>query len=102
MDVGRRNLLLRRCFEEGNPSTLYIKGVEYLYRLDRQEEGLVLIKRAVDEGLEQALYTYAMTLKILSDDVVYFSRLTRETVCKIWNVDRCEDGVGVVIITMRS
>ncbi|CAN6823047.1 unnamed protein product [Brassica oleracea var. botrytis] len=25
--VGMRNLLLRRCFEEGNPSTLFVKGV---------------------------------------------------------------------------
>ncbi|CAN6859673.1 unnamed protein product [Brassica oleracea] len=44
--VGKRNLLLRRCFEEANPSTLYVKGVEYFYRLDRHVEGLALIKRA--------------------------------------------------------
>ncbi|CAF1741168.1 unnamed protein product [Brassica oleracea] len=46
--VGKRNLLLRRCFEEANPSTLYVKGVEYFYRLDRHVEGLALIKRAAD------------------------------------------------------
>ena len=50
--VGKRNLLLRRCFEEGNPSTLYVKGVEYFYRLDRHVEGLALIKRAADAGFE--------------------------------------------------
>ncbi|KAL0722869.1 hypothetical protein Bca4012_037468 [Brassica carinata] len=27
--------LLRRCYQEGNPSTLYIKGVEFFYRQDR-------------------------------------------------------------------
>ncbi|KAF3487058.1 hypothetical protein F2Q69_00052883 [Brassica cretica] len=40
--VGSRNLLLRRCFEEGNPSTLYVKGVEYFYRIDRHREDWVL------------------------------------------------------------
>ncbi|CAN7028888.1 unnamed protein product [Brassica oleracea var. botrytis] len=44
--VSKRNLLLRRCFEEANPSTLYVKGVEYFSRLDRHVEGLALIKRA--------------------------------------------------------
>ncbi|KAF3511778.1 hypothetical protein F2Q69_00006365 [Brassica cretica] len=66
--VGMRNLLLRRCFEEGNPSTLYVKGVEYFYRLDRRVEGLAWIKRAADAGFERASYTYAMTRKIFSDD----------------------------------
>ncbi|WZZ71555.1 hypothetical protein YC2023_082925 [Brassica napus] len=33
--VGRRNLLLIRCYAEGNPSCLYIKGVECFYGLDR-------------------------------------------------------------------
>ena len=56
--------LLRRCFEEGNPSTLYIKGVEYFFKLDRHQEGLASIKRAADAGFERALYTYAMTCKI--------------------------------------
>ena len=76
--VGMRNLLLRRCFEEGNPSTLYVKGVEYFYRLDRRVEGLAWIKRAADAGFERASYTYAMTRKIFSDDGEYLSRFTRE------------------------
>ncbi|CAN6881734.1 hypothetical protein Bca4012_071692 [Brassica carinata] len=75
--LGTRNLLLRRCYEEGNPSTFYVKGVEYFYWLDRLDEGLRLLKRAVDAGYERALYTYAMTRKILWEDEEYFSRFTR-------------------------
>ncbi|XP_018463987.2 F-box protein At2g35280-like [Raphanus sativus] len=56
--------LLKRCYQEGNPSTLYIKGVEYLYIQDRHVEGLALIKRAADACYQPASYTYAMTTKI--------------------------------------
>ncbi|KAF3505484.1 hypothetical protein F2Q69_00005518 [Brassica cretica] len=80
--------LLRRCFEEGNPSTLYIKGVEYFFKLDRHQEGLASIKRAADAGFERALYTYAMTCKIFWEDEEYFSRFTKESVGKIGKVVR--------------
>ncbi|KAL0875785.1 hypothetical protein Bca101_025490 [Brassica carinata] len=49
--------LLRRCYDAGNPSTFYIKGVEYFYRLDRQEEGLALLKSAADAGYEEELFS---------------------------------------------
>ncbi|KAJ4889305.1 putative F-box protein [Raphanus sativus] len=75
--------LLRRCYLEGNPSTLYIKGVEYFYRQDRQEEGLTLIKRATDAGIERALYTYAMTTAAWSGDGYHFCGLRRAYVCEI-------------------
>ncbi|KAF3592905.1 hypothetical protein DY000_02022715 [Brassica cretica] len=91
--VGKRNLLLRRCFEEGNPSTLYVKGVEYFYRLDHHIEGLALIKRPADAGFEQASYTYAMTRKIFSDDGEYLSRFTREYVAKIGMVVKSSEGI---------
>ena len=91
--VGKRNLLLRRCFEEANPSTLYVKGVEYFYRLDRHVEGLALIKRAADAWFERASYTYAMTRKIFSDDGEYLSRFTREYVAKIRMVVRSSEGI---------
>ncbi|KAG2270542.1 hypothetical protein Bca52824_065097 [Brassica carinata] len=40
-----------------NPSTLYIKGVEYFYTLQCHEEGLALMKRAADAGyLTKAVY----------------------------------------------
>ncbi|KAL0690071.1 hypothetical protein Bca4012_089749 [Brassica carinata] len=73
----RRNLLLRRCYAEGNPSFLYIKGVEYFYGLDREKEGLGLLKRAADAG----------------EDEEYFSRFTRESVGRIGMVVRDEDSV---------
>ncbi|XP_013726239.1 F-box protein At2g35280-like [Brassica napus] len=66
--VGLRNTLLRRCYNLGSPSTLYIKGVEYFYLLDRHEEGLALIKRAADAGFERGLYTYAMPRKLYWED----------------------------------
>ena len=50
------------------PSTLYVKGLEYFYGLDRLDEGLPLLKRAADAGYERAFYTYAMTRKILCED----------------------------------
>ncbi|KAL0847076.1 hypothetical protein Bca101_020322 [Brassica carinata] len=93
--------LLRRCYQEGNPSTLYIKGVEIFYRQDCHVEGLALIKRAADAGYPRALYTYAMTTKIWSGDGDHFYGFTRETVAKIgkvvrnsegiWNIDHNED-----------
>ncbi|KAG2330192.1 hypothetical protein Bca52824_001372 [Brassica carinata] len=76
-NVRIRNRLLRRCFREGNPSTLYIKGVEYFFRLERHEEGLALIKRAADAGYERALCTYVMTMKLYHQNEEYLSRFTR-------------------------
>ncbi|KAG2306900.1 hypothetical protein Bca52824_026648 [Brassica carinata] len=55
----------------------------YFYRLERHDEGLALIKRAVDAGFERALYIYAMTRKIFRQDEEYFSRFTRESVARI-------------------
>uniref|UniRef100_M4F729 At2g35280-like TPR domain-containing protein n=1 Tax=Brassica campestris TaxID=3711 RepID=M4F729_BRACM len=56
--------LLKACYDEGNPSTLYIKGVQFFYSLDLHEEGLSLMKRAADAGYERAVYTHAMTRAI--------------------------------------
>ncbi|KAG2313885.1 hypothetical protein Bca52824_017007 [Brassica carinata] len=38
--------LLKTCYEERNPSTLYIEGVQFFYTFEKQEEGLALVKRA--------------------------------------------------------
>ncbi|CAN6814808.1 unnamed protein product [Brassica oleracea] len=84
--VGERNLLLRRFFEEGNPSTLYVKGVEYFYRLDCHVEGLSLIKRAADAGFERA------TCLDLQENTLLRSE---------WWIDPPR-GYGIGIITMRS
>ncbi|KAF2574011.1 hypothetical protein F2Q70_00005045 [Brassica cretica] len=91
--LGTQHLLLRRCYEEGNPSTLYVKGVEYFYGLDRLDEGLCLLKRVVDAGYERALYTYAMTRQIFWEDEEYFSRFTRESVGRMGMVVRNEDPI---------
>ncbi|CAN7042791.1 unnamed protein product [Brassica rapa subsp. trilocularis] len=82
------HLLLRTLYAAGNPSALYIKGVQFFFTFGLQEEGLALMKRAADAGFERALYTYAMTCKIFWDDEEYFSRLTRKNVDMIGRVVR--------------
>ncbi|KAG2315665.1 hypothetical protein Bca4012_066480 [Brassica carinata] len=47
--------LLKACYAEGNPSTLYIKGVQLFYSFDLKEEGLSLMKHAADAGYERAV-----------------------------------------------
>ncbi|KAJ4902040.1 F-box protein [Raphanus sativus] len=98
--VGSRNLLLRRCYAEGNPSTLYIKGVEYFYRLDRNEDGLALLKTVAGAGYERTLYTYAMTTKFFSEDGEYISRFTRESFLRHeWLLDpHTGDGIGIIML----
>ncbi|KAF3550422.1 hypothetical protein DY000_02010230 [Brassica cretica] len=93
--LGRRHLLLRRCYAEGNLSTLYIKGVVYFYGLDRLDEGLRLLKRAADAGYERALYTYAMTRKFFCEDEESFSCFTRESIGRMGMVVRNEDPIWV-------
>lgn len=78
--VGMGYLLLRRCYDAGNPSIVYIKGLEYLYRLDRHEKGIAYLKSSADVGFHRALYTYAMTAKVFNDDRKYFSSFTRKSV----------------------
>ncbi|KAL0772772.1 hypothetical protein Bca101_037923 [Brassica carinata] len=87
--------LLRRCYAQGNPSTLYIKGAEYFYRRNMYIEGLDLMKRAADAGFERASYTYAMTSKLWDDDGDHFRGFSRDYVAKIgllghwalWDID---------------
>ena len=56
--------LFKTCYAERNPSTLYMKGVQFFFTFNLQEEGLAFMKLAADEGYEAAVYTYAMTRKI--------------------------------------
>ncbi|CAN6801821.1 unnamed protein product [Brassica oleracea] len=53
--------LLKTCYAERNPSTLYMKGVQFFFTFKLQEEGLAFMKLAAGEGYERAVYTYAMT-----------------------------------------
>ncbi|CAF2078454.1 unnamed protein product [Brassica napus] len=96
--TGLRDTLLRRCYDVGNPSTLYIKGVEYFYVLECHEEGLALMKRAADAGYERALYTYAMTRKLYWDDEEYFASFTREAVGTIGWLVRMDDAPWVPVV----
>ena len=80
--------LFKTCFAERNPSTLYMKGVQFFFTFNLQEEGLAFMKLAADEGYERAVYTYAMTRKIFWGDEEYFARFTRESVDRIGKLVR--------------
>ena len=47
--------LLKSCYTEGNPSTLYIKGVQFFFSFGLKEKGLSLMRRAADAGYECAV-----------------------------------------------
>ncbi|KAL0749114.1 hypothetical protein Bca101_031117 [Brassica carinata] len=47
--------LLKTCYAERNPSTIYIKGVQFFYSYDEKDYGLSLMKRAADAGYERAV-----------------------------------------------
>ncbi|KAF2561299.1 hypothetical protein F2Q70_00017959 [Brassica cretica] len=70
--------LLKSYYAEGNPSTLYMKGVQFFFSFGLKEEGLSLMKRASDAGYERAVYTYAMTRAIFCCDGQYFAGIPRE------------------------
>ena len=89
----RLRYLLRRCYAQGNSSTLYIKGVEYFYRRNMYVEGLDLMKRAADAGFERASYTYAMTSKLWDDDGDHFRGFSRDYVAKIGLLVRSSAGL---------
>ncbi|KAF3579351.1 hypothetical protein DY000_02033849 [Brassica cretica] len=81
--------LLKTCYAERNPSTLYIKGVQFVFTLDLEEEGVALMKLAADSRYERAMYTHAMTRKIFwDDDEGYFARFPRESVIRIGKLVR--------------
>ncbi|CAN7120575.1 unnamed protein product, partial [Brassica rapa subsp. narinosa] len=80
--------LLKACYGEGNPSTLYIKGVQFFYSLDLHEEGLSLMKRAADAGYERAVYTHAMTRAIFEGEGKYFDGILFESVDRIGKLVR--------------
>ncbi|KAF2538581.1 hypothetical protein F2Q68_00022276 [Brassica cretica] len=79
--------LFKTCYAERNPSTLYMKGVQFFFTFNLQEEGLAFMKLAADEGYERAVYTYAMTRKIFWGDEEYFARFTRESVVRIGEIE---------------
>ncbi|KAF2606242.1 hypothetical protein F2Q68_00043634 [Brassica cretica] len=80
--------LFKTCYAERNPSTLYMKGVQFFFTFNLQEEGFAFMKLAADERYERAVYTYAMTRKIFWGDEEYFVRFTRESVVRIGKLVR--------------
>ncbi|CAN6844995.1 unnamed protein product [Brassica oleracea] len=80
--------LLKSCYAEGNPSTLYIRGVQFFFSFGLKEEGLSLMKRAADAGYERAVYTHAMTRAIFCCDAQYFDGIPRESVQRIGKLVR--------------
>ncbi|KAF3571182.1 hypothetical protein F2Q69_00060535 [Brassica cretica] len=80
--------LLKTCYAERNPSTLYMKGVQFFFTFNLQEEGLAFMKLAADEGYERAVYKYAMTRTKIWGDEEYFARFTRESVDRIGKLVR--------------
>ncbi|KAL0749854.1 hypothetical protein Bca101_031857 [Brassica carinata] len=80
--------LLKTCYTERNPSTLYIKGVQFVFTYNLKEEGVALMKLAADAGYERAVYTHAMTRKIFWDDGQYFAGIPRESVQRIGKLVR--------------
>ncbi|KAF3538361.1 hypothetical protein F2Q69_00023613 [Brassica cretica] len=80
--------LLKSCYAERNPSTLYIKGVQLFFSFGLKEEGLSLMKRASDAGYKRAVYTHAMTQAIFWCDGQYFAGIPRESVQRIGKLVR--------------
>ncbi|CAF1945601.1 unnamed protein product [Brassica napus] len=60
-----------------------MKGVQFSFTFNLQEEGLAFMKLAADEGYERAVYIFAMTRKIFWGNEEYFARFTRESVDRI-------------------
>ncbi|KAL0715899.1 hypothetical protein Bca4012_065221 [Brassica carinata] len=103
----------------GNPSTLYIKGVQFYYTFDKQDEGLALMKRATDAGYERAVYTHTITRAIFRGEGKYFHGISTETVerigklvrsvkwgCGLWHADefrsRRADFISSVVLSIYS
>ncbi|KAF2531684.1 hypothetical protein F2Q70_00029433 [Brassica cretica] len=80
--------LLKSCYAEGNPSTLYIKGVQFYFTFGLQEECLSLMKRTADARYEHAVYTHAITQAIFLCDGQYFHGIPREWVLRIGKLVR--------------
>ena len=87
-DLDIPSQFLKTCYEEGNPSTIYIKGAQFVYTFGFKEEGLALMKRAADAGYERAVYLHAITRVIFWSDGQYISRIPRESAERIGKLVR--------------
>ncbi|KAL0742303.1 hypothetical protein Bca4012_083816 [Brassica carinata] len=87
-DLNMPSHFLKTCYEEGNPSTIYIKGAQFVYTFSFKEEGLALMKRAADAGYERAVYLHAITRVIFWSDGQYISHIPRELAERIGKLVR--------------
>ena len=82
-DLDMPSQFLKTCYEEGNPSTIYLKGAQFFFSWCFKEEGLYLLKQAADAGYERAVYLHAITRVIYWSDGEYMSRIPRESVARM-------------------
>ncbi|KAL0649784.1 hypothetical protein Bca4012_092475 [Brassica carinata] len=80
--------LLKTCYAERNPSTLYIKGVQFFFSFSLKKEGISIMKRAADAGYERDVYTHAIIRAIFWCDGQYFTGIPRESVDRIGKLVR--------------
>ncbi|CAN6801774.1 unnamed protein product [Brassica oleracea] len=84
--------LLKTCYAERNPSTLYVKGVQFFFSFRLKEEGLSLMKRAADVIYERAMYTHAMTRAIFwCDGYCQCANLMERQCLCLWHIDVTKD-----------
>ncbi|KAG2307036.1 hypothetical protein Bca52824_026784 [Brassica carinata] len=79
---------LKTCYEEGNPSTIYLKGAQFFFSWCFKEEGFYLLKQAACAGYERDVYLHAITRVIYWSDGEYMSRIPRESVARMGKLVR--------------
>ncbi|KAG2305265.1 hypothetical protein Bca52824_033916 [Brassica carinata] len=87
-DLDMPSQFLKTCYEEGNPSTIYLKGAQFFFYWCFKEEGFYLLKQAADAGYERAVYLHAITRVIFWSDGEYMSRIPRESVARMGKLVR--------------
>ncbi|KAL0802405.1 hypothetical protein Bca101_057581 [Brassica carinata] len=87
-DLDMPSQFLKTCYEEGNPSTIYLKGAQIFFSWCFKEEGLYLLKQAADAGYERVVYLHAITRVIYCSDGEYMSRIPRKSVERIGKLVR--------------
>ncbi|KAG2304401.1 hypothetical protein Bca52824_033052 [Brassica carinata] len=60
-DLDMPSQFLKTCYEERNPSTIYLEGAQFFFSWCFKEEGLYLLKQAADAGYELAVFLHAIT-----------------------------------------
>ncbi|KAG2307345.1 hypothetical protein Bca52824_027093 [Brassica carinata] len=83
--LGMPSQFLKTCYEERNPSTIYIKGVQFFFSFGFKEAELSILKQAADAGYERAVYLHAITRVNYWSDGHYISCIPRESAERMGN-----------------